>query len=1194
MTTVTGTIKDSPIVNLDDTAASGQKVVPVESTVGYAVGDLVQILDDLAGELNIVLSIQAGISLTMLINLTNTYTVAENGKVAGTFDTSANITERIDLWLKATDGVGRFNAKLNNTDNAWGDIIYPDDLIEIKLDGVTMFIGYIDKGYPLATDKNGVHDMTFEVIGRDRGQDLHNKLVNKAPGWMFETQPADDIIDTMLSQASSEITYASPSTAPEISYTDIGDEYLIEAIRKIAEKVEYDFYVDEFKVLHFFAIGSVESGIELNATAEYEGNNIIGEIKTTKFDAFELRNRIIAKGGYVNDGWSDGNASDYEHLAGNTHDNDDNLAFGGVKSIKCLKAAGDHIELSLSFPKFNYDFLPFTFPYSEMNVWAYLVSALSYPDFTVILEDTNGSKIRYQNQLLHFTAPKEVWHQWTFPVGKDCDITDWIGSDEETWQYVDEESYDLKFNWEVVKITFLTTHWTTELTIDALSLPVLMVAYSVDATSQGWYKLREIPLPAKDIRTQSELQEFADAERDKRMNPIGSIKLTAVGSAGIIGDENKWIPGSTIRVTSPEDDLNYVKLRMAEIHHIVLEEPDEDGHDWKVELTLVPYDTPISGKRLSYNESSEVALFRELRAKIRFLEKAMDVGNSWYPPMPGMPTMNKINWWNLPSIQIVDGLVRLKETVLNNWVDLKLQLFEDMAYPDEYNPFFHVAQGFWCQKDVFSQGFLGSASRIYIEFGGTYTPAVAADIGRTVKDDGVYSGVLVGYWNSETDYLNLPTSVDPSDPTAPTWWLVGYYPILSGSTMTIPSGTGGGVTNAEWDTQPGGGAVMIGHGLTAVDDPPKIVLSSSELGFDRLYIHDVGGDLANLAVKDIELTTINGSPPGGIIVSGSNTTDANGNRTVTFDEEFDEIPRVFPSVVDASGRMITIVVTAKSTTQFTVKTKLLDSHKHKTGQAAATTPWTMVVANESAHTHPIGSHKHEIGTKGASVEGIIYDTSYTNTLHQHSFSAGFTTSSVSAGTPSGSIGNNGLHDHCIGGTTGPVYGQIDPYGGHVHSSGGCGVEETTQDGTHNHTFSGNAMSGHSHTGSVSGTTGSGGSNHKHTLQITTWSNPFSLRDSDGTLRTIGAALVNVETAGFSFYTSASSGDTGAGSSHSHTLTDKPPYVRGINLRDIDGEAYPIGSTLVETTKTATDLYTESTTAVGVAVDFDWVAIPAPT
>jgi len=176
-----------------------------------------------------------------------------------------------------------------------------------------------------------------------------------------------------------------------------------------------------------------------------------------------------------------------------------------------------------------------------------------------------------------------------------------------------------------------------------------------------------------------------------------------------------------------------------------------------------------------------------------------------------------------------------------------------MEYPDEYNPVFHVEQDFWCQKDVFSQGFLGSASRIYIEFGGTYTPAVASDIGKTVKDDGVYSGVLVGYWNSETDYLHLPTSVDPSDPTAPTWWLVGYYPIASGSTITIPSGTGGGVTNAGWQTQTGGGAVMIGHGLNSSDDPPQIILSSSELGFDRLYINNVLGNVADIAVKDIYL-----------------------------------------------------------------------------------------------------------------------------------------------------------------------------------------------------------------------------------------------------------------------------------------------------------------------------------------------------
>jgi len=344
-----------------------------------------------------------------------------------------------------------------------------------------------------------------------------------------------------------------------------------------------------------------------------------------------------------------------------------------------------------------------------------------------------------------------------------------------------------------------------------------------------------------------------------------------------------------------------------------------------------------------------------------------------------------------------------------------------MAYPDEYNPFFHVEQGFWCQKDVFSQGFLGSTSRIYIEFGGTYTPAVASDIGKTVKDDGVYSGTLVGYWNSETDYLHLPTSVDPSDPTAPTWWLVGYYPIASGSTMTIPSGTGGGVTNAGWATQPGGGAVMVGHGLTAVDDPPKMVLSSSALGFDTFWFVDIEGNLANIKVKDIECDTINGVAPTSITEKGSDTTDGSGDCTVTFDEEFDDVPLVFLQGRDAAAKGIVLDVVSKSTTQFVVKARKV------TG---------------------ITSQAKSAGTPAG-----------TNTQ-------------VSGGTPSGTVGNESSHTHALNQqtsgadcTTYPATCFICPltslscvYADHSHT-----IQTPTLAGSsHSHSFTGDALAVHSH------------------------------------------------------------------------------------------------------------------------------------
>lgn len=63
-----------PITTTDASAASGQAVVPVASTDGFVVGQSVWIGDiDGIFEVRTIASIQAGVSLTMTANLTNTY-----------------------------------------------------------------------------------------------------------------------------------------------------------------------------------------------------------------------------------------------------------------------------------------------------------------------------------------------------------------------------------------------------------------------------------------------------------------------------------------------------------------------------------------------------------------------------------------------------------------------------------------------------------------------------------------------------------------------------------------------------------------------------------------------------------------------------------------------------------------------------------------------------------------------------------------------------------------------------------------------------------------------------------------------------------------------------------------------------------------------------------------------------------------
>jgi hypothetical protein len=155
-----------------------------------------------------------------------------------------------------------------------------------------------------------------------------------------------------------------------------------------------------------------------------------------------------------------------------------------------------------------------------------------------------------------------------------------------------------------------------------------------------------------------------------------------------------------------------------------------------------------------------------------------------------------------------------------------------VTYPTE-GPILRISQGIWGMKDFSCLGFLGSVSKTVVTFGATYTNCVPSDIGKLVKDDGVDTSVLAYYNNEEKE-----------------WWLAGASSVASGSSMTIVNGTGAGTSSGNSSTY-GGGAILMGHGLNGVSDPPKIVLMDSAQGYDTLYLKKTDGSPAHLDLGNL-------------------------------------------------------------------------------------------------------------------------------------------------------------------------------------------------------------------------------------------------------------------------------------------------------------------------------------------------------
>lgn len=545
----------------------------------------------------------------------------------------------LEWWRKSKEGVGRFQVVLDNTGGYYNNTFLADDPITIKVNGYTVLKGYLDRGRPIVRKVVDIFQQEMTLTGRDLGQDLHNKRNEK----MYRKQPADDIIDDMLNSAGCEITFTSPGTAPQIQFTE-PPQYLSDAIRKILEKINYDAYVDNTKAFQMFAQGSGASQFTLKAVAGAADNNILDPVERDEFDAYELRNYIIVRGPKIDDGYSEGNADGWQQeYAGGTITDETNIAAGlvkkGIASIKFTKPPGNEIVAKLTFPRYNWPFLPFERYWSERTgIWVYADYA---GPLYIQLEDNNGDKIGiYAGE-----SVVNEWVQLAVSVGLGCDIATWSSGLAKKWFYV---SPSVSFNWKVVAIRIYQSPNMNTMYLDGLSLPFIMLAIAQDGGSQGSYKVRQIPLERRNVRTQKELEDYATSQAAKRKTPLKPVTLVADGNAGLVAGIMRWIPGWVCTVNIPDDAINNVEYRMINVHGMVLENPRPDGHDLIVEVDLIPKADDVDTLQYSYIKEPDVGLMRDIRDRLEFLEKQQERMQDMFPTLP-RPLSHKYELYELSA-----------------------------------------------------------------------------------------------------------------------------------------------------------------------------------------------------------------------------------------------------------------------------------------------------------------------------------------------------------------------------------------------------------------------------------------------------------------------------------------------------------------------------------------------------------------
>jgi len=514
---------------------------------------------------------------------------------AGTPYDISSFVKHVDVWGR---GIGTFKLLLKKDATLDLTKFFGDQTIhiEVSVDGgvnyATLLKGYLDSGLTAAESTADAHHLEgYEVKGRNVAQDFNNKQFTK----VYKKQPADDIVEDMLTNSGAEITFTSPSTAPEIAFT-VKDKYLVQSIAEILEQIGYDGRVDDSKVWDMWQSGTKNSGgntITLKSVAGETDNNIIS-LKKGNFEASHIWNKIKMIGPRVKDGWSEENClTDWTTSANNVLTDEYVKIKGGlgIASLRCRSnQEGSTPYLQLDFPKFNYDYLDWQQYGSDSAVfWVYLYSSeLSEQVLFFRLKDTNGDWIQYKTEKI----PNNTWVRVSVPIGINCNIGSGIPPEGE-WAFLDPSD---TFNWQIksIRIGMITDALNDWIIVDGLMLPDEMIAIAEDSGSQTDYKRRDKTVRKFDVETQVQLDKACEEYLARTKNPVEFLEIIARGDAGIKNGVNYWLEWYIVYINAPADGITSETYRFVDLHFEISETPLRDGFDFLVEVKVIKQSVPWS------------------------------------------------------------------------------------------------------------------------------------------------------------------------------------------------------------------------------------------------------------------------------------------------------------------------------------------------------------------------------------------------------------------------------------------------------------------------------------------------------------------------------------------------------------------------------------------------------------------------
>jgi hypothetical protein len=209
-------------------------------------------------------------------------------KINSTDRTSLIYTDSLTVEQQLTNLVDTcfFKLRKNTTFNP----SYGDD-IEVY-DGTTQIFGGTILKVDESTLSAGEKGIVYQITAVDYTYEMDKKLVSKT----YENETIKDIITDILSEYAPDFDADNVDSGFEIKKIVFNQIPTSQCIKKLAEAIRYDWYVDENKSVHFFEKSTNTAPFDLTDT---DGNYIYKSLSRI-IDGSQIVNTVKVRGGEYN------------------------------------------------------------------------------------------------------------------------------------------------------------------------------------------------------------------------------------------------------------------------------------------------------------------------------------------------------------------------------------------------------------------------------------------------------------------------------------------------------------------------------------------------------------------------------------------------------------------------------------------------------------------------------------------------------------------------------------------------------------------------------------------------------------------------------------------------------------------------------------------------------------------------------